>query len=63
MLAKALRGVRIGVDKDLAVGETAELDPQTFRFLRHIGAVEEVIDAPVEESENVKSGKAGRSKE
>mgnify|MGYP000346618366 CR=1 FL=1 len=42
---RALRGVCIGVDRHLAVGDEADLDGSTAQFLQSIGAVEPV---PVE---------------
>lgn len=46
MKVRALRGVCIGVDRNLAVGNEAELDPATGKFLASIGAVEEVKPPP-----------------
>jgi hypothetical protein len=43
---KAKRGVCIGVEKNLAVGETAEVDQASAQFLVSIGAVELVQDEP-----------------
>jgi len=43
---RATRGVCIGVDRHLAVGDEAELDGSTAQFLQSIGAVEPVPDKP-----------------
>jgi hypothetical protein len=46
MKVKAKRGVCIGVNNHLKVGEEADLDPGTVQFLVSIGAVERVPDPP-----------------
>lgn len=46
MKVRALRGVCIGVNRDLALDDEAELDPATGKFLVSIGAVEEVKPPP-----------------
>jgi hypothetical protein len=46
MRVKALRGVCIGVNRNLNPGDTADLDPATVQFLTSIGAV-----APIAEEE------------
>jgi hypothetical protein len=43
---KATRGVCIGPEKHLAVGETADVDTATAQFLVSINAVELVKDEP-----------------
>jgi hypothetical protein len=48
MKARALRGVCIGVERHLAPGDIADIDPGTFTFLSGIGAVEAVPDDRVE---------------
>lgn len=57
---RALRGVCIGPGKNLAPGETAELDAATAHFLVSIKAVEEFVAAP--EPETVAPAKAGKEK-
>jgi hypothetical protein len=46
MKVKALRGVCIGVNRNLISGETADLDPATVQFLINIGAVALVAEEP-----------------
>lgn len=46
MKVKALRGVCIGVDRHLAAGDLADLDPALVTFLVGIRAVERVPDEP-----------------
>lgn len=41
---RALRGVCIGVNRHLARGDTADLEPATVSFLASIGAVERLAD-------------------
>ena len=48
MKVQAVRGVCIGPERHLAVGDVAELEPQLAQFLINIGAVMPVADAPVE---------------
>lgn len=48
MKVKALRGVCIGVDRNLNTGDTADLDPATVQFLTSIGAVERVAEEPTD---------------
>lgn len=68
MLVRAIRGVCVGVERHLAAGDTADLDPATGNYLIGIGAVEEAkpepakpepapIDEPPSDSVPVKSGK------
>lgn len=51
MSHRATRGVCIGVDRHLKAGGLvpADVDAATLQFLRSIGAVEFVTDAPVVE--------------
>lgn len=71
MLIRALRGVCIGVERHLVVGDAADLDPATGNYLINIGAVEEVkpetvapkadpVDEPPSDSAPVKTGKKER---
>lgn len=46
MKVKALRGVCIGPERHLALGETQDLDPALVNYLVSIGAVERVVDEP-----------------
>ena len=46
MQVRALRGVCVGIDRNLMPGDTADLDASTVQFLTAIGAVELVIDEP-----------------
>lgn len=46
MKVKALRGVCIGVDRHLAAGDIADLEPGLVTFLSSIRAVERVPDEP-----------------
>lgn len=51
MKARALRGVCVGVDRHLAIGETVDtaevhLDASTVAFLTSIGAIEIVPEEP-----------------
>jgi len=48
MQVRALRGVCIGVERHLAAGDAADLDPATGNYLINIGAVEEVKPEKVE---------------
>jgi hypothetical protein len=61
MKVKALRGVCVGVGRDLNPGDLADLDPATVQFLTAIGAVAPVVDEPVPEviETKSKSAKAG----
>ena len=52
MKIRALRGVCIGVNRHLGVGDSADLDAATVTFLKSIGAVEVV---PEEEPKEQKS--------
>lgn len=51
MKARAIRGVCIGPERHMALGEVADLEPPLFRYLESIGAVCEVRD----DAEDVKS--------
>lgn len=46
MKVKALRGVCVGPEQHLAVGDTAELDEGTAGFLMSIDAVEPFVEKP-----------------
>lgn len=46
MRVRALRGVCIGVERHLAAGDVADLEPAQVTFLSSIGAVEAVKDDP-----------------
>jgi hypothetical protein len=71
MKVRALRGVCIGVERHLALGETADLEAPTAAYLVSIGAVAPVADpvpAPVEivsapAAEPESPAKAGTKKE
>lgn len=47
MKVRALRGVCIGVDRNLKPGDTADLEAAQVEFLANIGAVELAPDEPV----------------
>jgi hypothetical protein len=73
MKVKALRGVCIGVNRNLVSGESADLDPATVQFLINIGAVALDVEeppvpeapanepAPIHETSS-KAGKSGKEK-
>jgi len=46
MKVRALRGVCIGVERHLVVGDIEDLDPATGKYLVSIKAVEEIKDEP-----------------
>lgn len=47
---RALRGVCIGVGQHLTPGDApVEIEAAAAQFLKSIGAIEEVVDAPVPE--------------
>jgi hypothetical protein len=46
MKIRALRGICIGVNRHLEVGQTEDVDTATSTFLKSIGAVELVQDEP-----------------
>lgn len=46
MKVRALRGVCIGPERHLVLGETADLAPSDVQFLVSIGAVEKVVEPP-----------------
>jgi nucleoside phosphorylase len=46
MKVTTLRGVCIGIDQHLSVGDIADLDTATGKYLVSIGAVEEIKDEP-----------------
>lgn len=48
MRVKALRGVCIGIDRHLAVGDTEDLEAGLVTYLVNIGAVERIADPVVE---------------
>jgi hypothetical protein len=48
MKIRALRGVCIGVNQHLKAGDLGDVDAATFTFLKSIGAVELLPDAPVQ---------------
>ena len=58
MKIRARRGVCIGVEKHLAVGEEAEIDGALVTFLVGIGAVELVPAAPVPQAASLESDQA-----
>jgi len=63
MKVRALRGVCIGVNRHLAVGDEADLEPATTQFLKSIGAVEDVpSDPPPAETEQPTSAPAKSGK-
>jgi hypothetical protein len=59
---RAKRGVCIGVERHLAVGECADLDAAMVTFLTHIGAVEVVKDEPEAEHAKVEGSSTKVSK-
>jgi hypothetical protein len=62
MKVRAKRGVCIGVERNLAVGECADLDAAMVTFLTHIGAVELVKDEPEAEAQRVEGSSAKSNK-
>lgn len=55
---RALRGVCIGVGKVLTPADApVEIEAGAAQFLKSIGAIEEVVDAPVPEPTPAKPGK------
>jgi hypothetical protein len=48
MKVRAIRGVCIGVDRNLKPGDTADLEAATVSFLVSIGAVERIENEPAQ---------------
>lgn len=65
MKAKAIRGVCIGPERHLAVGDVADLEPQLVSYLASIGAVVPLADEqPMpDQAQPEKPAKAGKPKE
>ena len=55
MKIRALRGVCIGVNRNLGVGDSDDLDAATVTFLKSIGAVESVPEEDPKEPKEQKS--------